>query len=229
MIVSFSNQKGGVGKSTLAANTAVCFAMQGAKVALVDADPQGSLMAWLEWRDAGENKTLFPTLSIANSAIAKQLDAMSTDYDLIVVDCPGSLNVALEKITRAALLASDLTVIPVTASLQDVHAAIRLLETRDEVAEYAPETPKCAFLMNRINPQKLLSREIRDTLVANEFGAAVFDAEIRDNEALPKSFAAGIGVVEMNKRFRGYCSKQKGRALNDLNAFCNEVIVMGNE
>ena len=228
MIVSFSNQKGGVGKSTLAVNTAVCFALQGAKVALVDADPQGSLMAWLDWREASEMRTLFPTISIANAAIAKQLDAMSTDYDLIVVDCPGSLNVASEKIARAALLASDLTVIPVTASLQDVHASIRLLQTRDEVAEYAPEQPKCAFLMNRINPQKILSREIRQALVGNEFGAEVFATEIRDNEALPKSFGVGIGVAEMGKAFSGYCSKQKGRAMNDLNAFCAEIIQKGN-
>ena len=49
-VISFSNQKGGSGKSTLSANIAVLWSNSGYKVAVIDADAQKSLTYWLSER-----------------------------------------------------------------------------------------------------------------------------------------------------------------------------------
>jgi len=51
MIISLLNQKGGVGKTTLAVNVAAQLARQGHKVLLIDADKQGSAGNWASLRD----------------------------------------------------------------------------------------------------------------------------------------------------------------------------------
>ena len=67
MIISFLNQKGGVGKTTLAVNAAAELARNGAKVLLIDADKQGSATTWASIRADAP----FQVVSMARANMAR--------------------------------------------------------------------------------------------------------------------------------------------------------------
>ena len=88
MIISFLNQKGGVGKTTLSVNVAACLAARGRKVLLVDADKQGSATTWAGLRD----ETLFQVVSMARENLAKDVLKLAEDFEITVIDGPISLS-----------------------------------------------------------------------------------------------------------------------------------------
>ena len=81
MIVTISNQKGGVGKSTVAVNLASCFAGDGKDVLLVDADEQGSALDWRAERPQRMPQVQTVGLPVGN--LHKEIQSLSHRYDVV--------------------------------------------------------------------------------------------------------------------------------------------------
>ena len=80
MIISFLNQKGGVGKTTLSVNVAACLARQGHRVLLIDADKQGSATTWASLRQDAP----FQVVSMARANMARSNEDIGVRLLLLV-------------------------------------------------------------------------------------------------------------------------------------------------
>ena len=142
MILSVLNQKGGVGKTTIAVTLAAAWAARGQRVLLADADPQGSALDWLATR--GEQVSPFVAIGMAKPILHVELPKMKKDFDIIVIDGPPRVY----DVARSAVMASDAVLIPILPSQFDIWAAEETVKLLQECAAYKPAL-KSAFVINR--------------------------------------------------------------------------------
>lgn len=139
MILSILNQKGGVDKTTLAVHLATALAQRGHQVLRVDADPQGSALNWSASREANP---LFPVVGLPIKNLHREIPAHATHYDDIVIDGPPRVN----ELTRSAIIASDMVLVPVQPSPYDVWAAQEIVDLLAE-ARVFKEKLKSVFVI----------------------------------------------------------------------------------
>src|SRR5277367_1765261 len=89
-IITIAQQKGGVGKTTLAAQLAIVWSLQDKRLALLDIDPQGSLAAWAELRRArlGEAGLGFEFAALSGWRASEWIERHARETDFVIVDSP---------------------------------------------------------------------------------------------------------------------------------------------
>lgn len=158
MIVALLNEKGGVGKTTLAIHLARAFQLQGKKVLLVDSDPQGSLRDWLT--AAGDGHDYPPMVALDKPVMLRDVRVHAKGYDWVFIDgCPKSMPTITASITAA-----DIVLIPVQPSGLDLWAANSVVDLVKQRQEIAKGRPKAAFVM---------SRQVANTKIAKEAAASL--------------------------------------------------------
>ena len=183
-ILTIAQQKGGSGKTTLAANLAVACAARGMSVALIDSDPQGSLGQWFALREGGGLGGAMRCLRTTAWGVATEVGSLGRAADLIVIDTPPRIDADL----RPALRAADLVLVPVAASPLDLWA------TRGVLDLSAREGRRALIVMNRVKPGSRLATEAVAAVAGFDAGAA--RARLADRVAFAAAMGAGKGVAE---------------------------------
>ena len=149
LIAAVLNQKGGVGKSTLACHLAVFLYEQELRVCLLDADGQQSSSRWVAAAEPGVTVVVKrePDDILEYVDLAKQQGL----FDVIVADGPGN---ALEG-TRSLMLVADIALVPCGPSVLDLESTgdtVRVLSNAQRLR--GPGKPKGLLIPNRIPPKR---------------------------------------------------------------------------
>ena len=150
-VIAVANQKGGVGKTTLAMNMAAGLTRRGSCI-VVDADPQRSATMWIELSDAPRE---FPAKVVpAEDEIKKQIIQLQTEFDYIEIDCPPEIK---SDSTMSAMEISQVLLIPLLPSPMDLWASTCIEELIKRVQQVNP-TISAFVVLNQIEPRSAMSR-----------------------------------------------------------------------
>jgi chromosome partitioning protein len=185
-VITIAQQKGGAGKTTLAAHLALTWAASGRRVAVIDIDPQASLSTWFGLRRArlGAAATGIEIASITGWRVTAEVERQMRSHDIVLVDSPPHA----ETEARIALRAASLVLVPVQPSPMDLWATRPTLDLAK--AEHVP----VLLVLNRVPPRSRLT----DMVVAelNALGVALARTQIGNRVALAASLAEGKGIHE---------------------------------
>lgn len=186
-VISLCSQKGGSGKTTLTGHLAVQAELRGAgPVAIVDCDPQGSLAAW--WNSREAERPAFVQTSLAT--LSRDLDDLrDRGFRHVFVDTPPAVSAPILRV----MAHSDLVVIPTRPSPHDLRAVRATLDLAERAAK------PVIFVVNGATPR---ARITSDAAVALSQHGTVAPAMVTQRVVLASAMIDGRTVMEVDPENR---------------------------
>jgi chromosome partitioning protein len=190
MLVVTANQKGGVGKSTIAVHLATWLFDRGYRVALLDLDKQLSSSQWIREVEPG---IAIEVADTPEECLSKAR-GLAESYDFVVGDGPGGI----DDVSRTMLLLADLALLPISPSILD----LRSVQQATSILQYAQGInrgkPEGRLILNRMRTRDTISKELKDA--APTLGVQCAEHVLRDLQAFRDAAQQGTVVTRMKKR-----------------------------
>lgn len=230
-IISISNHKGGVGKTTSAINIGAALNLLGKKVLLIDLDPQANLSQSLGL--INQEKTIYGSLKgdydLCPISVLKGLDVIPSTLDLSGAEIELSSEAGREYILKELIdqikadyhyiiidsppslglltinsfTAADEIIIPLQAQFLAMQGLAKLVEVVDKIKSRLNKELKFGgVFITQYDGRKVLNREVVETINAH-FKSEVFNTKIRDNIALAEAPAQGLDIFRYNPKSYG--------------------------
>ena len=182
--ITFAQQKGGAGKTTVLAHLAAAWAAAGRDVAIIDLDPQRSLTRWAEIRKD-------PAITVIESKDYRaggDIRSAKKAHDFVLVDCPGAASSLLENAMRE----SDLVLAPCQPSVMDVWALEPVIATAARLKR------PIRILINRMPPRMGALDEVLAEL--GPARALLLATQIGNRNGFSKAMLSGKTAPELSER-----------------------------
>ncbi len=208
-VITLATSKGGAGKSTLARALAAYWLGVGLKPAMIDADPQRSL--------AGRHNASGPLGGIpiheeAEERVRDVIDELKAAYRPVIVDTAGFRN----RTAIAALVNSDLALIPLKPSAEDVEGAVatyRLITELNQIPERAGNPIRAVMILTMTLKSTLIARHVRRQI--EDAGLPLLKAEMAHRVSYPEAGIEGLSPV---------ITEPDGAAARDITAIVHELL-----
>lgn len=191
-VISVLNQKGGVGKTTIATNLAIMFLQDQYRTLLLSADSQGSADMFVNIRKENSDLMQIDTIRTVEPVIHGILNEI--DYDVIIIDVAGHE----DKTFRNAAAVSDMILVPYTPSQFDIDATERTLDfLHNTVRKEFPDI-KILTIINQVVRNTKLSHEINkiEKGFSRDFNVIPIKTRLHFYVDYKESIAHGKSTVE---------------------------------
>jgi len=186
------NPKGGCGKTTVATNLASLFALRGPPPTLLDCDPQGFCLRWLDKRPSKRPKIHgFPVDTTQNAASNPLEPQGHPDSTVVIVDLPGGIPHAR---LHAYTYDADSILLPIMPSDIDIHSATGFIAELLLDAQLDRRENKLGIIANRVRARTRTYTMLVRFLTSLRIPMI---ATLRDSQAYTLAAASGLGVCEL--------------------------------
>ena len=181
-VITVAQQKGGAGKSTIACHFAAAFAKLGAKVSIIDTDPQQTIINWNKIREKNNSSNKLD-INISSSNGWKVSNEISKLYkfDIVIIDSPPHM----ETETKSAIRAANLVIVPCQPSPNDLWATESTLEIIKK------EKKNMILILNRCSHNSKLLKQVE-----SHFEEDIKKHSISNRVAFATAMMSGLTVIE---------------------------------
>jgi len=214
-IIIVTNQKGGAGKTTAAVHLAGTAVRRGFKTLLIDADKQGTATKWVAQAEEGQaHKIRVMGLAMAEAKIAQEVKQYVDDYDLLIVDCPPSVD---SPIPQVMLMIADLAIVPIVPKPGDLWASTDLLELAERATTMNPDL-KVRLLGSNVIANLAMSKHSLNSMSSMRDSAPLFKTRLHQRTAYVEAMLTGDSVH--------YFGGSAKTAVNEIENLFDEIAVV---